>query len=117
MGGIIERMRKQKAWYWAPSDNALDAFGQPVPKTSPILISCRWQDDQVAYVGTDGTTKISRSIIFPDRVLRLGGYAMLVGTLVRPKLTPEELPDAFELKAIRAIPTLSAKQTLHKAFM
>jgi hypothetical protein len=65
-GGIIKRMRKQKAIYWPFL--RFDANGQPV-FASPYVLDCRWDDSHVVYVKPNNEEATSKAVVYPDRPL------------------------------------------------
>lgn len=71
---IITKMRLQKAVYWRRGKP--DGFGGYV-YDDPVEIDCRWQDVQEEYIGATGVRLLSRSVVFPDRLIFVGDMLKL----------------------------------------
>ena len=119
---IITRMLKQTAVYWtlAASESAgedWDDAGQPQWAT-PTEIECRWEDSQVEFVGKDGTRLLSRSVVYVDRDVDIGGVLML-GELT--DITEDENvlenDGAWEIRGFSKVPTLKATEFLRTAYL
>ncbi len=119
---IIKRMRKQTAVYWAmaASESAgedFDDHGQP-QWASPVEIKCRWEDVSKEFVDPKGTTRVSRSIVYADRDLVVGGVLML-GELtdVDEEENVLENDGAWEIRRFDKIPNLKATEFLRMAYL
>ena len=91
--------RKQNAIYFPPFANT--TFGRQTEGV-PVLVPCRWDDTQEESMAFDGSKFLSKSIIYPDRVLAVGGFlaqvrtlAYIVSTISNDYFTPTTT--AFEL--------------------
>jgi len=102
-------MLKQKAVYWAPT--GFDASGKP-EYGSPVEINCRWEDVAKEFIGTDGTTQISRSIVYTDRDVLLGGV-LLQGELD----SGSDVNDGTEIKGFDKIPNLRVTEYARMAYL
>lgn len=115
-------MRKQTAVYWAlgSADSGgkdFDAHGQPI-YTDPVQIKCRWDDVSEEYIDAKGTKRISRSKVYVDRDVDVGGVLMLgVLTDVDPSKRPNENEGAEEIKRLDKMPNLKAKEFLRTAYL
>lgn len=119
---IISRMRKQIAVYWAlaASESAgedWDDMGQPQWAT-PVEIECRWEDDQVEFISKDGSKLVSRSVVYVDRDVNIGGVLML-GELVDVVEEENVLENdgAWEIRGYSKIPSLKATEFLRTAYL
>lgn len=120
--GIIKRMRKQTAVYWALASadsggRSHDDFGQPVV-TGPVEIKCRWEAKTEEFIAANGTKQSSRAQVYVDRDVDVGGVLML-GELtdVVPGEDAKENEDAWEIKRFDKIPNLRATEFLKIAYL
>jgi hypothetical protein len=115
--GIINRMRKQTAVYWALSGT--DGFDQPTFEQA-VEIDVRWEDKQIEFNDIQGKRIVSRSVVAVPSVTPVGGY-LLLGTLQDvpdDALTfPVGVDGAFIIQGVNATPDLGAKETLHEAML
>lgn len=74
--GIIARMRKQKAIYWAKVPGVRDAMGNPT-HDGPVAIDCRWEDKAEQFIGPGGDLETSRSNVYVDRNMIVGSLLLL----------------------------------------
>ncbi len=120
--GIITKMRKQTAVYWAPGSEEsggadFDEYGKPL-YASPVEIDCRWEDVAEEFIDAKGTLATSRAIVYVDRDVRVGGVLML-GTLE----TGMDLDDAkqnegaWEIRRFDKLPNLKATEYLRTAYL
>jgi len=116
--GIITKMRKQTAVYWAPSTP--DGTGGTAFGTATD-ISCRWEDRAERFTDTAGVEHISRAVVYVDRVLALGGWLRLgaKADLSPDQITagPQRLTNAFRIKRVDALPNLKATETLRTVYL
>ena len=119
---LLTKMLKQKCVYWPPGSEEtggqdFDGYGRPVYATA-IEISCRWEDIVEEFIKPDGTQDASRSKVYVDRDVRVGGVLWL-GKLVDVSdlLVPKNNNGAWEIKRFDKLPTLKATQFLRTAFL
>lgn len=114
---IIKKMLKQKAVWWPLAAIEYGNYGQPNPST-PVEIDCRWEDVGEAFLDSRGTTQLSRSIVYVDRDVVVGGVLML-GELDSSvdEDNPKENENAWEIRRFEKLPTLRATQFLRKAYL
>lgn len=112
---LIRRMRRQTAVYWAR--NGTDDFGQP-KFLDPVQIACRWEYIQSEIIGRDGRTMISKSRVYVDQVVALGGVLWL-GRLtdINVSKKPFDNADAWEIQAFDQLPNIRNTETLYTAFL
>jgi len=115
--GIITRMRKQTAVYWAkPSDNRRGSrtFG------TPVEIDCRWEDVRKLFVDDMGREITSKSIVYTDRVVEIDGWLYL-GELddltTAQKADPQKVSNAGVIRAFDKLPNLGNRETLYTAVL
>lgn len=115
-------MRKQTAVYWAlgSADSGgkdFDEFGQPI-YTDPVEIKCRWEDVNEEYIDAKGTKRLTKSKVYVDRDVDVGGVLMLgLLTDVDPAKRPDENVGADEIRRFDNMPTLRAKEFLKTAYL
>jgi len=114
--GIITRMRKQTAVYWAAATN--DGRGG-FTFTTAVQINCRWQDVQEMFVDFEGREIMSTAKVFPDRVLLNDSYLWLgtLASLTAPYTDPRTVANARQMKKFSQIPNLRNTETLYIAFL
>lgn len=106
--GILKKMRKQWAVYWATESN--DQFGNPVYE-EPVEIKCRWEDKQDLFRDKEGKEVVSSAKVWPDRHLTLDGV-LWEGRLedVPSQTHPFENPGSRAIRSTNSVPSLNAKQ-------
>jgi hypothetical protein len=119
---LLTKMLKQKCVYWPPGSEEtggrdFDDYGRPVYATA-IEIRCRWEDVVEEFIKPDGTQDTSRSKVYVDRDVRVGGVLWL-GNLagVSDLVNPKQNDGAWEIKRFDKLPTLKAAQFLRTAFL
>lgn len=120
--GIITRMLKQTAVYWPPGStdsdgDDFDDFGVPIV-TTPLEISVRWEDIAEEFIDSEGTRQISRSRIYVDRDVEIGGILML-GELtdITDAVNIKENDGAWEIRQFEKLPNLRQTETLRTVFL
>lgn len=117
---IITRMRKQTATYWSTTP---DGYGG-VEFSAPVAIECRWEDKQERFVDETGRETVSRSIVYVDRDLEVGGYLALgdysaststTTTGEEPSFTPPDT--ARPIRKFDKLPNLRNTETLRTAWL
>lgn len=118
--GIITTMRRQIAVYWSltPNDVKYDRYGQPIPIITPVEIKCRWEDVQEEFIDSEGTKRLSRSVVYVDRIVDIAGslFLGLLTDLTDPEV-PSDNPGAFEIIQFTQLPNLRNTETLLTAFL
>ena len=107
--------RTMSAVYW--KFISTNSYGGAILDT-PIEIKCRWQDVSIEFIAPGGDTRISRSVVFPDRILVIGSYLWL-GKLTEGLLIEEPLKDktVFPIIQFQDIPDFKEKKHLLKAML
>jgi hypothetical protein len=113
---IITKMRKQTAVYWEPLGTR-DEFGNNL-FSDPVEIDCRWEDDVKQFVGRDGETYLSASIVYVDRDVEVGGV-LLLGAIDSSMDAEEPLSrvGASEIKQFAKLPNLKNTEYLRTAYL
>ena len=111
--GIISKMRKQVAVYWAPG--SYEAFGQP-SMASPVEISCRWEDVNEQFLDGDGQEQLSNARVYVDRTVELGGMLWL-GALGDAPSNPKLDPSAWEIRKYESLPNFKATEFLKSVML
>jgi len=102
--------------YWAPGSPSYDAYGRPALAV-PVEISVRWEDRAIEFIDPQATRRVSRSIVYANQELLVGGKLML-GTLLSLPSNLEP-PDGLAWEIIQAdsIPNLRNTFMLRRAFL
>src|SRR6266513_567931 len=113
MSSIITKMRKQKAILLrrlAPDKYGKFAFDIPVE------ISCRWEDVIQEFLDHVGEKRISQSVVYVDRVVKIGDRLMR-GELTSSVPNDPLLTESFEVKQFNQLPNLKATESLLTAYL
>jgi hypothetical protein len=113
--GIITKMRKQTAVYWALS--SIDEYGAEV-YLSPVEIACRWEDVSEQFLDAEGNTVMSNAQVYVDRDMILGSVLML-GELtdITDAVNIKENAGAWEVRRYDNLPNLKATEFLKTAML
>lgn len=111
---IIKRMRKQKAVYWKRL--SADRFGK-FSYDFPVEVECRWDDTNEEFRTPKMETRVSQSIVYPDREMFVGDMLKRGEMTVETYDDPTEDPDAFEIQAFAHTPNLRNTETLFTAYL
>ena len=115
---IISKMTKQgqRCIFWAIT--GFDQYGQPT-YDEPVDIDCRWEDEIQEYIDKDGNQKLSKSVVYVDRNMEVGGV-LLLGSLDDSGID-EENPlineGASEIMQFCKLPNLRNTETLRTAIL
>lgn len=110
---IITRMLKDFAVYWEIS--GYDAFGNP-SISSPIQLTCRWEDSQQQIVTSDGTPITAKSIVYVNQDVITGGY-LFHGLLADAPSDPKISEKAFLIRRFDKLPNLRYTEYLRTAYI
>lgn len=119
--GIITRMRKQTAVYWARTSDTPDRYGK-YPLAEPVEVACRWDDETVKFMDAKGTERISRSVVYPDRAV-YPGDVLAEGTLAAYTGAGKDIANplasgvAWQVQAAKKTPNLRNTETLYTAYL
>lgn len=120
--GIITRMRKQKAVYWAlgSADSGgmdFNDYGQPL-YAEPIELTVRWEDTSVEFLDNAGAKILSNSVVYVGEDVVLGGILML-GELIDINSggEPKENDNAWEIKRFEKLPNIRNTEFLRTVFL
>jgi len=120
--GIITKMLKQTAVYWALKSNesgevAYDNFGAPVV-TDPVEIACRWEDVNEEYIDANGTRQLSMARVYVRSDVDIGGILML-GQLtdITNPTTPKANLGAWEIRRFEKLPNLRNTEVLRTVYL
>lgn len=111
MPGLVKRILRQKAVYWAPLGE--NETGQ-MTFDDPIEIPVRWEDITMEFLDKQGKTQVSRSQVFVDRVLEVGGV-LWKGTLdyiAADASNPFANEDAWAIRSFNEQPDMRARNFL-----
>lgn len=114
--GLLERIRKQTAVYWAPSTGA-DRHGRP-QYGDAVELSCRWESTMVEFIGPEGTRELSTAVVYLGVDVGVGGVLML-GALADVELEgdPKANPDAHEIRRFEKLPNIRQTKILRRAYL
>ena len=119
---IIPRMQKQTCVYWALAsgdDVSYDDYGQPIVTIAvPVELSCRWEDVNEEFIAPDGTKQLSRSKVYVESDVALGGILML-GTEddITDAVNIKENEGAWEIMAYGKLPNFRATEFLRTVYL
>lgn len=109
----ISVFMQQTATYWAPGVN--DGFGGMTSYAAPILIQCRWQDEEDLFINDQGEEETSNTVVYPDRELAVKGVLALGSFLTF--LDPKIIETSVEIRQIGASPSLKGEVQLNKCWL
>ncbi len=113
--GIISKMRKQTAVYWALS--SVNTYGEN-QYAAPVEIACRWEDVSVEFLDNDGSTQMSRARVYVDRDVIIGSVLMLgVIADITDEVNIKENAGAWEIRKFDNLPNLKATEFLKTAML
>lgn len=119
--GIISTMRRQKAVYWPfltdSSQRVLHTAYGKQQFDLPVEIDCRWEDVSEQYLDSQGNIRISKSVVYADRLMDAGEYLMLGSLSDVADNDPLKNPNAFEIKRFDSIPNLKNTEILLMAYL
>lgn len=112
--GIISRFTKfDKCCYWAPaSEESIDRYGEG-GFLEAVELDCRWEDVVELIQLPNGEQFASKSTVYVDIDLALGGI-LWHGLLVAKPLDP---PLANKIQHKMSIPNLRNKETLRGVYL
>lgn len=119
---LITRMLKQTCVYWPPASEdtagtANDEFGQRQFGTA-VELTCRWVDIAEQFIGVDGTKLVSKSKVYVDRGVSIGGVLCLGTIATMSSLTDPKLNEgAGEILNFSSLPNIRATEFLRKAYL
>lgn len=102
--GFFDSLLNQSITYWPPGTT--DVYGKTT-FSSPISIKGRWEDKSELFIDFSGQEIRSRSVVHVDRDLQLGGYLFLGDSQAAD---PTTLQNAYEIRAINKIPSVSGDE-------
>ena len=113
---IIKTMRKQRAVLWVRSSTP-DVYGR-FSYDTPVEIRCRWEDVIQEFRDSKGQTVMSKSIVYVDRIIKVGDM-LRRGTIDDDEpVDPRDLPEqAYEVQRFDQLPDIRAKLTLLTAYL
>lgn len=122
---IIASMLRQRAIWWDIESVGED--GRPV-FAAPVVIKCRWSDVSQNYLDDKGVNLVSKSIVYVDRDVRAQGVLWLSPLKgsdpdedhlaeVVDLQAPFQNTGAYEIHKVGKLPTLSARQSIRRAYL
>lgn len=105
--------KNQTAVWW--NRTGVDQFGQPT-FAAKVQIDCRWEDSVEEFTSASGEKKISRAIVYPDRLLKPGDY-LWEGELAGSPVNPLKDKFAWEIQRFDKIPDARAKKVVYVAYL
>jgi len=113
--GIITRMLKQTAVYWAYAST--DQFGTK-SYADPVEIDCRWEDTIEEFMDSEGERQMSNAVVYVDRDIPVGGVLML-GELtdITDESNIKENAGAWEIRKFGKLPNFKATEFLRTAYL
>jgi hypothetical protein len=135
---ILDKMRKQKAVYWAQVSS--DQYNQPA-YAAPIVLRVRWEDKtgqyldmtgrrQLANLDTAGRLEVCNAMVYTGEDVVNGGVMMLyrgnpldddavilASLVVSDPQDPTLNPATWEIRRFDKTPTLDADDYLRVAYL
>jgi hypothetical protein len=105
-------MRNQVATYWPPASNS--GLGS-LQYGSPVVLACRWQDEERLAVDNEGEEFDSVAIIYPDQVVEKGGRIALGEHVDLDPMTA--LPESLEIRRVDESPSLRGDTIMVKVWV
>lgn len=112
---LIKRMRKQDAVWWKRNPEP-DRFGN-FSFDPPVAIRCRWDDSLVEFLDAQGERRISRSVVYVDRLMTPGDMLREGEMLSDEPEDPLSITTAYEIKRFDKNPNIKASESLLTAFI
>jgi len=113
--GIISKMRKGYAVYWAPGPP--DNYGKTTYPTAPIEIRCRWDDTVVTFIDGEGEERNSQAVVYVDRELALKGVLWRGRLVDLSSQSPMSNDGAWEIHRLDQNPNFKHTETLLTAYL
>lgn len=113
---IITRMLRQRAVYWGnprPDDDGMGGYQYD----GAVEIKCRWEDKQELFIDPEGREQLSRSIIYADRDLVVGGQLWLGLLTDVPGQNPELIAAAMKILQFAKLPNLRNTENLRTTWL
>jgi hypothetical protein len=113
--GLIDRMRKQQAVYWAYAGT--NEFNEKQVATA-VQIRVRWEDVNEEFLDVSGETRMSKALVYvgedivPGSILMLGVLADITDTV-----NIKENAGAWEVRRFDKLPDLKAKEFLRTCYL
>lgn len=107
----MSRHNHQTATYWG--EGQLDGFAA-MTHPAPVQIKVRWQDTQKLFIDDMGEQLLSRSIVYCQQPVAVGGYLYLG---VSTEANPTGRSGAHRIKAVSITPNLSNTKQEVKAWL
>lgn len=111
---VISRMRNQKAVYWERQDP--DQYGN-FAYASPVQVDCRWDDKSEEFRDKNGETRLSNSIVYPDRKMATGDMLSLGELDSNTPSDPTQDDNAHEIQRFERISNFKATEFLNIAYL
>lgn len=112
MAGIITKMLKQTAIYWAPSGT--DKHGGPT-WGAPVELLCRWEDRSEEFLDSKGERRQSSAVVYVSADVEVRGMLKL-GELTSGTGAPRA-EGASEIERFDKLPDFRARQFLRTAYL
>jgi hypothetical protein len=109
------RGMSQQATYWEPG--SVDAFGRRTFTTDPVLVACRWQDQENMIRTPQGNEIVTDSVVYVGQVVAEGGRLALGDFTEDAYGDPADVPGAREIRRVATSPSLDATRQLTKAWL
>lgn len=120
--GIITRMLKGTCVYWALLSNesggvVFDQYGRP-RHTTPVELSCRWEDIAKEFLDKEGARQISQSVVYVESDVDLGGMLFNGELTDLAVLTdPRAIDNVWEIRRFDKLPNLRQTEFLRTAYL
>ena len=96
-------------------------WGAPVPTgfgghsfAAPVAVSVRWEEKMEEFTDEQGSTKLSRAVVFAPIDLEVGGY-LLLGTSATAD--PTAVNGSLPIQRYAKIPDIRAVEYVRKAWL
>lgn len=103
------------ATYWAPG--VPDQFGGlDFGSITPVVINCRWQDDNELFRDSSSREVMSDAVVYPDQQLELRGMLVRGDAGTATSVDPRVI-GAREIRKVGASPSLCDELVLNKVWL
>ena len=112
--GILSKMLRQKAVYWAPL--GAGANGQAT-FAAPVELRVRWEDSKKLVKDPTGEEFTSDALVYVSEDVKAKGMLWLGALDSSTPDDPNELDDAVSIRQFEKLPDIKCKKFLRTAYI
>ena len=115
--GLLSKMRKQTAVYWALDENPVNEYSQP-RYADPVEILVRWEPSEDQIITKEGSSVTASAKVFVGQDMEVGELLML-GELtdLEEDLDPRQQEGALEIRSFNKLPDLKVRNYLRTVML